>query len=119
MPAERATIPLVDLQILVGAPMTTIQSSLLRGDPGVDVERSFARVSYLARRVWCSTGQRQFRVRRSITLSQQPIARANHSSKWWRRLERLLWSQIVAFWFDLISNLNWSDICIPILATLC
>jgi len=37
-------MPLVDLQILVEAPMTTIQSSLLWGDPGVDVERSFARV---------------------------------------------------------------------------
>jgi hypothetical protein len=34
-------MPLVDLQILVGAPMTTIQSSLLWGDPGVDVERKF------------------------------------------------------------------------------
>jgi hypothetical protein len=46
--AERATMPLVDLQILVGAPMTTIQSSLLWGDRGLT--SSVVLLAFLIRR---------------------------------------------------------------------
>jgi hypothetical protein len=41
-------MPLVDLQILVGVPMTTIQSSLLWGDPGLT--SSVVLLAFLIRR---------------------------------------------------------------------
>jgi hypothetical protein len=46
--AERATMPLVDLQILVGAPMTTIQAVFFGGDRGLT--SSVVLLAFLIRR---------------------------------------------------------------------